>query len=90
MVMVVKRRGKKESFDEKKLYASVYSACKEVDMETQACEHLAGRISNEVKHSLHGRADVTSTEIFGLVIQKLAKSNEAAAFMYETHRDMQI
>jgi transcriptional regulator NrdR family protein len=88
MAVVVKRRGKKEVFDERKVYASVYSACMECELGEKKCEETAKKIVDEVKKFLKGKKEVNSTEIFGFVIQKLAKDNEPAAFMYQTHRDI--
>lgn len=88
MVLVVKRRGKQEPFDDKKLYASVYSACKDVNMDVHKCEGTAAKIVADVKTHFKGKNTVNSTEIFGAVIGLLAKHHEAAAFMYETHREL--
>jgi transcriptional regulator NrdR family protein len=88
MTLVVKRKGKKETFDEKKLYASIFAACQECGMENEKSEHIAGKIVHELEAHLKGRNEVNSTEIFGFVIEKLARINEAVAFMYQTHRDL--
>lgn len=88
MALIVKRRGKKEHFDEKKIYGSVYSACMECEMGEKKCEEVAQSIVGEVKAFLKGKTEVNSTEIFGFVIQKLARKHEPAAFMYQTHRDL--
>lgn len=90
MAVIVKRRGKKEKFDEKKLYASVYSACVECDLSAQESERIAQRTTDEVKKFIKGKKEVNSTQLFGLVIQELAKEHEAVAFMYETHREVII
>jgi hypothetical protein len=52
------------------------------------CENIATKIIADLKKFLKGKKEVNSTEIFGFVIQKLAKDHEAAAFMYQTHRDL--
>ncbi|MEW6035093.1 MAG: ATP cone domain-containing protein [Candidatus Micrarchaeota archaeon] len=88
MAVVVKRRGKKEAFDDKKVYGSVYSACMDCSLGEKDCERIAGRMLDEVRKFLKGRHEVNSTEIFGFIMQKLAKEHEAVAFMYETHRDI--
>ncbi len=88
MVVIVKRRGKKEKFDEKKLYGSIYSACMDCSVGEKGCEKMAEKLVSQVKTFLKGKKEVNSTEIFGFVIQKLAKEHEAAAFMYQTHRDL--
>lgn len=88
MTLVVKRKGKREAFDEKKLYASIFAACQECGMENEKSEHVAEKIVRELEAHLKGRNEVNSTEIFGFVTEKLARINEAVAFMYETHRDL--
>jgi transcriptional regulator NrdR family protein len=88
MAVVVKRRGKKEDFDEKKVYGSVYSACMDCSLGEKDCEKIASKMVAEVAKFLKGKKEVNSTEIFGLIMQKLAREHEAVAFMYETHRDI--
>ena len=87
MAIVVKRRGKSEPFDEKKIYESVFAACTECKMDQKQSDTVAWKMVDEVKKFLKGKTEVNSTEIFGLVIQKLAKVHEPAAFMYQTHRE---
>ena len=88
MAVILKRRGKKEKFDEKKIYASIYSACMECDLTPSQSEKIADKITNDVKKFVKNRKSVNTTEVFGFVIQKLAREHEAVAFMYETHRDL--
>jgi len=88
MAIVVKRRGKKEAFDEKKLYASVYSACMDCSLGEKKSDEIARVVTQETMKSLLNRNEVNSTEIFGFVLQKLARISEPAAFMYQTHRDI--
>ncbi len=88
MVAIVKRRGQKQEFDEKKVYGSVYAACMACQLHEKECEKISDSMVDEVKKFLKGKKEVNSTEIFGLVVQKLAKIREDAAFMYETHREI--
>lgn len=88
MTLVVKRKGRKEAFDEKKLYASIFAACQECGIENEKSEHISEKIVHELLIHLKGRQEVNSTEIFGFVTERLARLNEAVAFMYETHRDL--
>lgn len=90
MAVIVKRRGRKEKFDEKKVYASIYSACMDCDLSAKEAERISEAITHEVKKFIKGRKQVNSTEIFGFVVQSLAKEHEAVAFMYETHREVVI
>ncbi len=88
MAVIVKRRGHKQEFDEKKIYGSVYAACMGCSLSEKECEKVSESVTKDVKTLLKGKKEINSTEIFGFIIQKLAKLNEAVAFMYETHRDI--
>ncbi len=88
MAIVVKRRGKREKFDERKVYASIYSACIDCDLGEKDSEKIAEKLVLGLKKSMKGKHEINSTEIFGFVLQKLAHEYEPAAFMYQTHRDL--
>lgn len=88
MIHVVKRRGHKEDFDERKVYASAYAACLNVHMGEQEAERMAALVSQEAKDWIREKEEVSSQEIFDFVIKALRNKNENAAFMYETHRDI--
>ena len=88
MTNIVKRRGKREKFDERKVYASIYSACMDCDLSPQEAERISDSITRHVEKFIEGRKKVNTTEIFGFVIQRLAKEHEAVAFMYQTHREV--
>lgn len=85
---IVKRKGHKEKFDEKKLYGSVYGACMVSDMGEGKCEEVAGFVTKTVKNKLKKKKEVDSTEISKLAEASLRKKNKEAAFMYKTHRDI--
>lgn len=88
LTLVVKRRGHREHFDERKVYGSIYAACSNCELHEKECEKLAEQVVNELKKVLVGKKEINSTEIFGLVISVLAKYHEDAALMYELHRDI--
>jgi transcriptional regulator NrdR family protein len=88
MLMIVKRRGKHEPFDEKKVYASVYAACMDCALGENGSEKLAKEMTDKVRAFMKGKDEVNTSEIFGFVLQHLAKINEPAAFMYQTHREI--
>ncbi len=85
---IVKRQGHKEKFDSRKIYASVYYACRSTHKGKKECEKTAGKISAEIGKWAKNKASVTSDQIFREVAKRLKKYNEDAAFMYETHRDI--
>ncbi|MEM4255148.1 MAG: ATP cone domain-containing protein [Candidatus Norongarragalinales archaeon] len=85
---IVKRRGHKEEFDEKKLYASVYYACKSVEIERKKCVGIAEKLLRKIKAKLKKKKIIDSHEIFRSVGRELEKQDEHAALMYKTHRDL--
>ncbi len=88
MVSVVKRRGKSEDFKEEKLFNSVFSACQECELNERESKIISNATVDAVKQHFNKTNEINSTEIFGAVIEYLAKEHEAVAFMYQTHRDM--
>ena len=88
MIHIVKRRGHKEEYDERKVYASAYAACLNVHLGEIEAEEIATKISNEVKMWISEKKEVTSRELFERIKEELAKHNKDASFMYETHLDV--
>lgn len=88
MIHIVKRKGHKEEFDERKVYASAYAACLNVHLNEEEAEKIASKVSGEVREWIKKKREVSSQDIFDFVIKSLKKYNEHAAFMYETHRDI--
>lgn len=85
---IVKRRGHMEAFDERKVYASSYSACMSAHADEKRAEKVAERVTSEVKRWIRKRKSVTSGEIKTEVIRQISKVDKDAAFMYETHLDV--
>ena len=85
---IIKRKGHKEGFDERKLYGSVYAACTVANMGERGCESVANFVAKKVRGELKGRKVVDSKIIARLVVKHLKKKNKDAAFMYKTHRDI--
>lgn len=88
MTHVVKRRGHKQKFDERKVYASVYAACLNTHMSHEEAEGVANKVASAVKDWVDNKEEVDSTEIFIKAGGELEKVNKDAAFMYTTHRDV--
>ena len=88
MIEVVKRKGQKEKFDEKKLYASVYAACTVANMREKGCESVANFVLKKVKGELKRKKVVNSKTIANRVATHLKKKSKEASFIYETHMDI--
>lgn len=88
MSHVVKRRGHRQEFDERKVYASVYAACLNTHMPKEESEHIAQDVSSEIKKWIKDKPEVNSSQIFTEVGKELARFSKEASFMYHTHRDL--
>ena len=86
---IVKRKGHKEKFDERKIYGSCYEAaftcCKFNEKQT---EKICEEVTKSVKKWIKNKEQVKSEQIFKQVVKELKKHNKEAAFMYESHRDL--
>lgn len=88
MTTIVKRRGHKQEFDERKLYASVFAACLAAHVKHEEAESIANLVCREIKKWLGEKEEVSSDEIFKKVGEELGHLNKNASFMYLTHRDV--
>ncbi len=85
---VVKRKGHNETFDVKKVYASVYWASRSAHVGEQEAEKLAEAVSKKLNAWIRGKKVVGSKDIFRQVCVELAKRNADAVYMYRTHLDV--
>lgn len=83
--VVVKRQGRKESFDERKVYGSVYAACASAQYSERSCERTSAEITKNVKAFVKKRPAVDSSAIRKKVIAELKKKGKELAFFYEQH-----
>lgn len=84
----MKRSGHRESFDERKVYASVYAACLNAHLKEQECESIAEQVTEKVKEWISTKKEVDSKKISEQVFKYLEQENSDAAFLYKTHLDL--
>ncbi len=85
---IVKRKGHVEIYNERKVYGSCYFACRNAHLTEEEAESISNIVTSSVTKWISRRKIVTSSEIFRILTNELAKYNEDAAFLYETHRDI--
>lgn len=85
---VIKRAGKRERFDERKVHKSAFNACLGAELDVETAEKISQDVVNEVRKLTKGKKEVKSDVIFSRVKKILAKHNKECAFMYETYRDV--
>lgn len=88
MTQIIKRRGHKQKFDERKLYASIYAACLSANVDKEEAAATSNLVVREVKKWLDEKREVTSDQIFSKAGEELGHLNKEASFMYTTHRDI--
>lgn len=88
MALIVKRKGHKEIYDERKVYASVFAACMTLRMADEEAETIAHMVTGDVEQEIKGKDEVTSTAIQTAAAKSLKKYHPDAAYMYSTHKDL--
>ena len=73
MVLLVKRAGHVEKFDERKIYASCYAACLNCHHEKKKAEQMCEMVMKKVATWVNGKRRVTSGDIFKQVVAILKK-----------------
>jgi transcriptional regulator NrdR family protein len=88
MKHVVKQQGSIESFDNRKVYASIYASCLSVHEPSAAAELIAEKVTNDVEAWLKTKNEVTATDIRQVAGKSLNKINPHAGYLYLHHRIM--
>jgi len=86
--LVVKRKGHKEKFDERKAYASCYHAAMNCHLSKEEAEKIANKAVAGLKNWVADYDEVNSTEIFNYLSSGLGKIKKDVGYMYRTHRDL--
>lgn len=86
MKHIVKRAGHTENYDERKLYASIYSACLSVREYPGSAELIAQEVVREFGKWLEKKHEVTSNDIRRVASEHLKAINPDAGHIYLHHR----
>ncbi len=85
---VVKRRGHTEEYNDKKVYASVYSAALNCEYGEIKAEKIAKTITKEITSWIKNKKQVASNDIRLQITSYLKKIDEDVALMYRHHLDL--
>ena len=88
MPHIVKRKGHKEPFDPRKIYAAVYASCRNAHLSEMLSENIADNVQKRLEEWVEEKQEVSSDEIFKQTITVLKELHPDAAFLFETHRDI--
>ena len=84
--IVVKRGGGDESFDTKKLYASIYTSMLAAKETVKTSEYAANEVSKYVHTWAQKYSEVTTKDIRIEAARKLQEFNTNAHFLYVHHK----
>jgi transcriptional regulator NrdR family protein len=86
MQHIVKRAGHSEPYDERKLYASIFSACQSVREPEGSAELIADKVVKDVNEWIGKKHEITSNDIRHVASRHLQAYHPNAAYMYAHHR----
>lgn len=82
--LLVKRHGHMEEFDERKMYASIYSSALNAHLPDEEAESIADKVSKAVAKKLKSVDAITSKDIREAVVEELGEESDIA-FLYLNH-----
>lgn len=85
---IVKRKGHKEPFDDRKAYGSVYRACASAHVGKGECERIAAKVVKALDDFVGDKKEVNSRDLFKFLGKELEKHHKDAAYMFRSHRDI--
>jgi hypothetical protein len=86
MKHIVKRAGHNESYDPRKLYASIYAACLSLREPAGSAEIIANEVTSQVESWLQSKHLVTANDIRRQAANQLQAINPDIAYQYLHHR----
>ncbi len=87
---ICNKQGKKEEFDERKLYGSVYRPAREAGYSKDDAQELANGVCEDIVKWLEDHEDrfMTSEEIREKVVEVLEERDDDVAFLYDKFLDI--
>ena len=86
--IIVKRGMHLQPYDERKVYASAFFACRNAHMTEMQSEDIAEKVMKVVNGYVKGHTMLLSDMIYAVIAEELTKYSEDASFLYRTHRDI--
>lgn len=86
MVQIIKRHKKKQKYDQKKVYASVYAAALNSHYSEAKAEELASRITKKLNAYIKTKKQITSGDIRDQIIKNI--KDKGVVINYKHHLDL--
>ncbi len=88
-IHIIKRTpGHNETYDERKLYASIYAACLSQHTPTGEAELTANKVCKDIQPWLSDKPEIASSDLRRKASEYLKIYNPDAAYMYARHHKM--
>jgi transcriptional regulator NrdR family protein len=88
MKHIVKRNSTLETYDSRKVYASMYTSCLSVHETSLVAELVAEKVTKDVDTWMAKKTEVTANDIRTFAGKKLTEINPHAGYLYLHHRIM--
>lgn len=88
MQQVIKRKGQKETFNQKKIYNSVLAACRTLRIPDEEGETIAQMVSHDAHEQFKLSPEVQRHAVHKTVVVLLEKYNTDVAFLYDKHKEL--
>ena len=85
---IVKRKGHAEKFEPKKTHRSIYKACLNASLPRKKATTIANSVTKQLQTWIRNKPYINAHTLFLKIIELIKKKDKNAAFMYETHRDI--
>ena len=87
-IHIIKRKGHKEQYESKKVYASIYAAALNCEYGESKSEKIASTVTKKVNLWIKSKKQVTSAQIRVQVINQLQKLDADVYVLYKHHLDL--
>ena len=85
---IIKKKGHTEHFEIKKVELSIYKAGLNAALTKEEATRLTKKMVKSLKQWIKNKKNITSNQLSMTITKLLKKEDDNAAFMYETHKDI--
>ncbi|MEK6904551.1 MAG: ATP cone domain-containing protein [Nanoarchaeota archaeon] len=85
---IIKRNGKIEEYNEKKVFSAVFEACLNAHLSRNKSYEIAREVTKEANKKVKKMDYISSNNLFIYIVNIMKRFDEDAAFMFATHRDI--
>ncbi len=85
---IIKRNGKIEEYNEKKVFSAVFEACLNTHLSRNKSYEIAREVTKEANKKVKKMDYISSNNLFIYIVNIMKRFDEDAAFMFATHRDI--